>query len=269
MGFFASDLDFVINGEGRNKCDDPGPGRSTIENDWTPGARRKRITPTNTMSESESIKNYPAFEKFDGSTLRIAIVHARWNKAVIQALIQGAVEKLKDAGVLEHNIVKQSVPGSFELPLACQRVIQGSHVQASASATDLLGGIHMGGTPRATTPVAGGASAAASLSSSASTPNRPFDAVIAIGVLIKGATMHFEYISQSVSQALMRVQLDTGVPVIFGVLTCLTEEQALERAGIGRSVRGHNHGEDWGSAAVEMASRVRKWGEGTFESVQE
>lgn len=103
------------------------------------------------------------------------------------------------------------------------------------------------------------------MSFTTSAQNRPFDAVIAIGVLIKGATMHFEYISESVSQALMRVQLDTGVPVIFGVLTALTEEQALERAGIGRpGNKGHNHGEDWGSAAIEMASRVRGWSEGKF-----
>jgi len=103
-------------------------------------------------------------------------------------------------------------------------VIAGSHVQAGATATDLLGGLNIG-TPRSATPVAG--SGAASIASSISTHSRPFDAVIAIGVLIKGATMHFEYISESVSQALMRVQLDTGVPVIFGVLTALTEEQAL------------------------------------------
>src|ERR1700755_1794423 len=50
----------------------------------------------------------------------------------------------------------------------------------------------------------------------------PFDAVIAIGVLVKGSTMHFEYISDSVSHALMKAQMDTGVPVIFGVLTALT-----------------------------------------------
>ena len=135
-------------------------------------------------------------------------------------------------------------------------MIAGSHVQAGATATDLLGGFNIG-TPRSATPVIGG--------STSSTQKRPFDAVIAIGVLIKGATMHFEYISQSVSQALMRVQLDTGVPVIFGVLTALTEEQALERAGIGRGAnKGHNHGEDWGSAAIEMASRVRRWSEGKF-----
>jgi 6,7-dimethyl-8-ribityllumazine synthase len=98
-------------------------------------------------------------------------------------------------------------------------------------------------------------------------PNRPFDAVIAIGVLIKGVTMHFEYISDSVVHGLMKVQLDTGVPVVFGVLTALTDEQALERAGIGSSVNNeHNHGEDWGLAAVEMATHLRRWGEGRFSS---
>ncbi|KAI8841588.1 6,7-dimethyl-8-ribityllumazine synthase [Chytriomyces cf. hyalinus JEL632] len=82
-----------------------------------------------------------------------------------------------------------------------------------------------------------------------------YDAVIAIGVLIKGDTMHFEYISDSTCQGLMRVGLDAGIPVVLGVLTCLTEEQACLRAGIGGAdkLSGHNHGEDWGSAAVEMA----------------
>ncbi|PRP79217.1 Lumazine synthase (6,7-dimethyl-8-ribityllumazine synthase, also known as DMRL synthase) [Planoprotostelium fungivorum] len=81
-----------------------------------------------------------------------------------------------------------------------------------------------------------------------------YDAVIAIGVLIKGSTMHFEYICDAVSHGLMRVQLDKGIPVIFGVLTCLTEHQALHRAGIAPGDdHGHNHGEDWGAAAVEMA----------------
>ena len=98
-------------------------------------------------------------------------------------------------------------------------------------------------------------------------PSQPFDAVIAIGVLIKGATMHFEYISESVSHALMRIQLDTGVPVIFGVLTALTDERALERAGLGSGLnKGHNHGEDWGLAAVEMASNSRRWAEGRFQN---
>ncbi len=65
--------------------------------------------------------------------------------------------------------------------------------------------------------------------------------------------MHFEYIAESVSHGLMRAQLDSGVPVIFGVLTCLTEDQAKVRAGIAVGEdKGHNHGLDWAAAAVEM-----------------
>ena len=80
--------------------------------------------------------------------------------------------------------------------------------------------------------------------------HRPFNALIAIGTLIKGDTMHFEYISDTTSHGLMKLQEEIGVPVIFGVLTCLTEEQALKRAGL--TPDGHNHGSDWGAAAVEM-----------------
>jgi hypothetical protein len=69
-----------------------------------------------------TIKSGPPFpDKFDGTSLRIAIVHARWNNSIIDALVNGAVKNLKEAGVLEENIVRQSVPGSFELPFACQR----------------------------------------------------------------------------------------------------------------------------------------------------
>ncbi|KAF4615376.1 hypothetical protein D9613_002737 [Agrocybe pediades] len=200
--------------------------------------------------------------EYDGSNLRVAIVHARWNKIIIDALVAGAVAKLKERGVKESNIVIESVPGSFELPLACSRMIAGSHVQSGSNVADLLGGLNFGttsppkGPSRTATPAPAGI---------VSMPNQPFDAVIAIGVLIKGATMHFEYICESVSHALMKIQVDTGVPVIFGVLTALTDEQALERAGLGRGEnKGHNHGEDWGLAAVEMGSHVRRWSEGKF-----
>jgi 6,7-dimethyl-8-ribityllumazine synthase len=63
----------------------------------------------------------PAPAKYDGASLRIAIVHARWNSTVIDALVAGAISKLKESGVKESNIVVQSVPGSFELPLACAK----------------------------------------------------------------------------------------------------------------------------------------------------
>jgi 6,7-dimethyl-8-ribityllumazine synthase len=134
-------------------------------------------------------------------------------------------------------------------------MIAGSRVQAGATATDLLGGL---GLSRAGTPAPGAAVTVAM-------PQGPIDAVIAIGVLIKGATMHFEYICDSVSHALMRVQLETGVPVIFGVLTALNDEQALERAALGTGEKkGHNHGEDWGNAAVEMALHAKRWEQGKF-----
>lgn len=105
--------------------------------------------------------------------------------------------------------------------------------------------------------------------SASSTASGPFDALVAIGVLIKGETMHFEYIAESVSSGLMRVQLDTGVPLIFGLLTVLNEEQARTRAGLGKEgaigedgYQHHNHGEDWGVAAVELGVRKREWAEG-------
>lgn len=83
----------------------------------------------------------------------------------------------------------------------------------------------------------------------------PLHVVIPVGVLIKGATMHFEYISDSVATLLMRLNFALRLPVIYGVLNCLTEMQAETRSGLG-SV-GHNHGEDWGAAAVEMALKFQ------------
>jgi 6,7-dimethyl-8-ribityllumazine synthase len=69
--------------------------------------------------------------------------------------------------------------------------------------------------------------------------------------------MHFEYISDAVSHGLMRIQLDSGVPVIFGLLTLLNDEQGLERAGL--KPGKHNHGEDWGNAAVELGLKQKGW----------
>ncbi|PIR76823.1 MAG: 6,7-dimethyl-8-ribityllumazine synthase [Candidatus Magasanikbacteria bacterium CG10_big_fil_rev_8_21_14_0_10_42_10] len=79
------------------------------------------------------------------------------------------------------------------------------------------------------------------------------DAVVAIGCLIKGETMHFEYIADAVSHGIMTLNTASTVPVIFGVLTCLTEEQATSR-----STGEHNHGYAWGQSAVEMASLKKK-----------
>jgi 6,7-dimethyl-8-ribityllumazine synthase len=118
-----------------------------------------------------------------------------------------------------------------------------------SSAVDLLASTSLTDLTKSTASVGSGVESKAS--------SAPFDAMIAIGTLIKGETMHFEYISESVSHGLMRVQLDAGVPVIFGLLTVLNDKQGEARAGLTEG--GHNHGEDWGLAAVEMGYKKRSW----------
>ncbi|ETS86437.1 6,7-dimethyl-8-ribityllumazine synthase [Pestalotiopsis fici W106-1] len=198
---------------------------------------------------SSSLKG-PTPQEHDGSALRIGIVHARWNTTIIEPLLKGTKDKLLACGVKESNIVVQSVPGSWELPIAVKSLYTASQVQAthssSASAGDLLGS-----STTDLTALGGTASAA------------PFDAIIAIGVLIKGETMHFEYIADAVSHGLMRAQLDLSVPVIFGVLTVLNDEQAKARAGL--LSNSHNHGEDWGLAAVELGVKRGAWAKGKIE----
>jgi hypothetical protein len=77
---------------------------------------------TITMSHDTTIKGLPPPPvKYDGTPLRIAIVHARWNDAVITSLVAGCIRKLKEQGVKEENIVVKSVPGSYELPFAAQK----------------------------------------------------------------------------------------------------------------------------------------------------
>lgn len=81
-----------------------------------------------------------------------------------------------------------------------------------------------------------------------------YDAVICLGCLIKGETMHFEYIAAAASQGIMNVSTATGVPVAFGLLTATTDEQAEARSGPGPA----NKGREAALAAVEMATLFRK-----------
>ncbi|MFR9796654.1 6,7-dimethyl-8-ribityllumazine synthase [Streptomyces sp. MS06] len=85
--------------------------------------------------------------------------------------------------------------------------------------------------------------------------DRGYDAVVALGVVIRGGTPHFDYVCQGVTQGLTRVSVDTGVPVGFGVLTCDTEEQAVDRAGLPGS--GEDKGHEAVTAAVATAAALR------------
>jgi len=84
-----------------------------------------------------------------------------------------------------------------------------------------------------------------------------FDAIMCLGCVIKGETMHFEYIAAAVSQGIMDVGTATGIPVTFGVLTTLTDEQAAVRAAAGTE----NKGREAALAAIEMATLWRQIGE--------
>ncbi|MFC7221092.1 6,7-dimethyl-8-ribityllumazine synthase [Streptomyces polyrhachis] len=85
--------------------------------------------------------------------------------------------------------------------------------------------------------------------------DRGYDAVVALGVVIRGGTPHFDYVCQGVATGLVQVSVDTGVPVGFGVLTCDDEAQALARAGLEGSVEDKGH--EAVTAAVATATTLR------------
>ena len=81
-----------------------------------------------------------------------------------------------------------------------------------------------------------------------------YDALIAIGCVLRGATTHYDYVCAETSRGLQLAQMDTGVPIIFCVLTCDTLEQAIDRAGL----KSGNKGFEAGLSAIEMAQLSRK-----------
>lgn len=122
---------------------------------------------------------------FDIKNYVIGVICSEWNSDITKNLLQGCLETLKKCGVLEINIHSKFVPGSFELPLGAQFLLE--HVKP--------------------------------------------DAVICIGSVIQGETKHFDFVCQAVSQSIQNVALKYNKPVIFGVLTDNTKQQALDRSG--------------------------------------
>lgn len=147
-------------------------------------------------------------EELDGQGLRIALISARWNAAIVSRLNEGVERGLTALGVttVEH----LSVPGCFELPFA-------------ARAAALSGRV---------------------------------DAIVCTGAVIRGETTHYELVAGECGRGIQSVQLQTGVPVAFGVLTVENEAQALARSlGVGE----HNVGEESARVAVEMARLAQYW----------
>jgi 6,7-dimethyl-8-ribityllumazine synthase len=83
--------------------------------------------------------------------------------------------------------------------------------------------------------------------------SKKYDAVITLGTVIRGSTPHFDYVCNEVAKGVSKINLDTGIPVIFGVLTTDSIEQAIERAG----TKAGNKGWDVASGAIEMANLCR------------
>src|ERR1700712_812728 len=146
-------------------------------------------------------KHVPAEFK-DAASYRVGIVYAEWNEEVVSRLEQGATEVLLKAGILEKNLKKILVPGSYELTSGAQMLFE----------TGL------------------------------------YDAVICLGCVIQGETRHFDFICDAVANGLCNIGIKYKRPVIFGVLTTLNQEQALERAG----GKYGNKGEEAAETALKM-----------------
>jgi len=144
----------------------------------------------------------------DGRKKRFAIVVSRFNEAISERLLEGALDCLRRHNTDDRNIEIVWVPGSFEIPMGARQVAFTSR----------------------------------------------YDAVICLGAVIRGATPHFDYIAAEVARGIARVAAEASVPVIFGVITADSLEQAIERSG-GKS---GNKGWDAAMSAIEMADLFSK-----------
>ncbi|MFZ5974824.1 MAG: 6,7-dimethyl-8-ribityllumazine synthase [Bacillota bacterium] len=153
-----------------------------------------------------SIKTYEGNLLAKG--LKFGIIVGRFNEFIGSKLLAGAIDGLLRHGAEEADIEVAWVPGSFEIPLAAQKMA--------------LSG--------------------------------KYDAVICLGAVIRGSTSHYDYVANEVSKGIAKVSLDTKMPVIFGVLTTDTIEQAIERAG----TKAGNKGYDAATTAIETANLLRQ-----------
>jgi 6,7-dimethyl-8-ribityllumazine synthase len=144
--------------------------------------------------------------KLDAKGIRFAIAVSRFNAFITDRLVEGAIDCIKRHGGNEEDITIVKVPGAFELPLICRKLVRMN-----------------------------------------------FDAVIALGAVIRGETPHFDYIASQVSKGIATINLEFGKPVTFGVLTTDTVEQAIDRAG----VKSGNKGWEAAISAIETVNLLR------------
>ena len=145
----------------------------------------------------------------DGRGLHIGIVWSRFNEDIVRELLTACDKELVALGVDAADIDVVSVPGALEIPLALQAMALERRGFAS----------------------------------------RRYDALIALGAVVRGETYHFEVVANESARGILDVQLETGVPIANGVLTSNTEEQARVRAAV--------KGAESARVAVEMANTLK------------
>lgn len=145
---------------------------------------------------------------YSSHNARIAIVSARFNGEIVQAMQEAAYKTLLENDVTEENIIVAHVPGAFELPLACKQYA-----------------------------------------------SKGYDAVIALGCVIRGDTPHFDYVCSGAANGIQQVSLDSNIPVAFGVLTTDTSEQAMQRSS--KTNIEDNKGRDAALCVLEMMNVLR------------
>ena len=121
--------------------------------------------------------------------MRVAIVAAEFNKEYADSLLQHTKNELVKCGGEENNIDIVRVPGAFELPFACKRVME----------------------------------------------TKKYDVIIALGVVIRGETIHFELVANEAARGIMRLNTEGKIPIIFGILACENETQVKKRLKLGKS----------------------------------
>lgn len=142
--------------------------------------------------------------------LRVAVIRARFNAHIVDALFEGLTAQFAARGVAQGAVHVADVPGAWELPVACAWAARRGQ----------------------------------------------YEAIVALGAVIRGDTPHFDFIARGAAEGCMRVSIDAAVPVVFGVLTTDTEEQAIVRA----LPSAQNKGRDFAEAALEMAVLGRRLG---------
>lgn len=151
-----------------------------------------------------NLSQYDANKIPSAKGMKIGIVVSEWNTDITENLLKGAYNTLLKHGIKEEDIIVKHVPGSFELPLGAQIILEKLYL----------------------------------------------DAVICLGSVIRGETSHFDFVCQAAALGIKDVSLKHNKPIVFGVLTDDTKQQAVDRSG----GKHGNKGDEAAITAIKMVA---------------